>query len=86
MKFGEYMCVNADGDAPNLASMELGMESFNDATRNIAEETGVPLIDLEAVVPKTGEYFLDDVHYTKKANALVAKSIHEFLESSQLLD
>jgi lysophospholipase L1-like esterase len=86
VKFGKFMCVTSDGEAPNLASMALGMKNFNDATRKIAKEAGVPLIELAAALPKTGEYFLDDVHYTEKANAVVARSIHDFLANSRLLE
>jgi hypothetical protein len=86
LKFGKFICITSEGEAPNLASMTLGMKRFNDAARKIAEEAGIGLIDLEAVIPKTGEYFLDDVHYTEKANAPVAKTIREFLASSPLLE
>ncbi len=66
---------------PNVVSMENGMNFFNMSTREIAERYKVPLIELEANIPKTKEYFFDDCHYTKKGNELVANIILIFLSS-----
>ncbi len=52
-----------------------GMQKYNQATIDIANERGVHLIDLEKAIPKTLEYFYDEVHYTKKAFDAVAKFI-----------
>ena len=64
---------------PNIESMIRGMRAFNSATAETAEKYGVPLIDLDAGVPKSADYFLDDVHYTASGNALIAKLISDYL-------
>lgn len=84
--FAKNFCVNRQRQAPNLESMATGLGRFNDAVREIADEHGVPLLDLEAKIPKTLEYFVDDVHYTAAGNALVAESIAEFLVTNELLN
>ncbi|MBN1186254.1 MAG: SGNH/GDSL hydrolase family protein [Bacteroidales bacterium] len=71
---------------PNVRSMERGMNLFNAATKMVAEQHQVPLIDLEMKVPKTKQYFLDDCHYTAEGNALVAQTVFEFLIEYHLLD
>ena len=58
---------------------EAGMRLFNDKTKSIAREYHVPMIDLEKVVPKSGEFFVDDIHYTDKGNAVIAHEITAFL-------
>ena len=46
----------------------------------------VPLVDLEAHVPKNQNYFFDDCHYTKKGNQKVARTIFEFIKSKKLIE
>ena len=38
---------------------------YNDVTRQVAAETGSPLIDLASTMPHAPESFTDMVHYTK---------------------
>ena len=62
-----------------------GMEAYNEAVRQVARDRGVVLVDLESAVPKTLEYFYDDVHYRDKAFDLVADYVAENL-SPELLE
>jgi len=75
-----------DGRFPDLASMVRAMRSYNAATREVATRVGVPDLDLDAAVPKTGEYFIDDCHYTEAGNRRLAEAVFTFLRSSSLLD
>lgn len=52
-----------------------GMQDYNQKIREIAEERGVILIDLENKVPKSLDYFIDDVHYSERAFGLIADYI-----------
>ena len=61
--------------------MVTGMNLFNDATRRLGRELGVPVIELEPAIPKTTEYFRDDCHYTREGNALVAETVFQHLIS-----
>ena len=81
--FHKYLCV-ADGRRPDVMSMARGMAMFNAATRDVAEAYGVPLVDLDSAVPKTGEYFLDDCHYTEAGNRRIAETIFTFLEKHDI--
>lgn len=63
-----------DGKRPSLKSMIDGMAAFNDATRQIAHDSQVRLVDLERLMPKTTEYLYDDVHYTKAGNELIGNA------------
>jgi lysophospholipase L1-like esterase len=57
-----------------------GMRLYNDKIREIAKTNdGVALIDLELHVPKTLDYFYDDVHYTSEAYDIIAPYIAEKL-------
>jgi hypothetical protein len=60
-----------DGKRASLKSMIDGMRTFNDATRQIAHEAQVRLVDLERMMPKTTAYLYDDIHYTKAGNELI---------------
>lgn len=49
-----------------------GMKLYDDAIRELSKQEGVYLIDLETEIPKTIEYFADDVHYRDAAFPMVA--------------
>ena len=69
----------------SLATARRAMASYNGAVRRIAIEEGVRLIDLESEVPKTLEYFSDDVHYRDRAFDKVAEGVARGLEAGDLL-
>jgi lysophospholipase L1-like esterase len=55
---------------------------FNDRIRRVADRLDVPLVDNDALIPKTTEYFGDNVHYTEKGAELVARNFHSFFKAS----
>ena len=56
----------------SLAVARTGMERYNESTRELARDNDAILIDLEKAVPKTLQYFLDDVHYADETFDLIA--------------
>jgi len=82
--FAERFCVE-DGVYPDFPSMVDGLASFNDVTREVAGECGVPLIDLEQSIEKSTENFLDECHYTAKGNGRVATALTQALLTSGVL-
>ena len=68
------------------ASMKRGIEMFNNATRDLARRKGVPLADMENAVPKTLDYFTDEVHYTAKGTSILASKMVEEIIRSGLVD
>jgi lysophospholipase L1-like esterase len=63
------------GKCASASSMRRGMEQFNAKTRQIAASLGVPLVDVEAALPKSLEYMYDDVHYTPRGNTLIGHTV-----------
>jgi len=57
-----------------------GMSAYNDAIRQLAEAEGYGLVDLETAIPKTLEYFSDDVHYRAKTFDLIAEHVSKRIE------
>ena len=53
------------------------LNMYNDKIREVAIKQQVLLIDLEKAIPKSLEYFRDDVHYQDKAFDLISKFISE---------
>lgn len=76
----------SNGEKPSIASMIAAMELFNGVSERIAAETGTRFVDLERVVPKTLEYFYDDVHYTRPGNAAVAQAFLEAILDWGIVD
>ena len=73
------------GKHASLASMTAGMALYNDATRALAREQDVLLVDLDRQVPKTTEFMYDDVHYTRQGNELIAKEVGDALIAAKLI-
>lgn len=69
----------SDGQAPGIGTMLRGMEIYNEATRRVASEMGVELIDLERIVPKELEFLYDECHFTAKGAELVAQAVSNHL-------
>ncbi|MBS2099091.1 SGNH/GDSL hydrolase family protein [Carboxylicivirga linearis] len=63
-----------------------GMEKYNQLVRTLANEQKVVLVDLESVVPKTLEYFTDEVHYTDAAYPLIKAEIARVLMEEKLIN
>jgi lysophospholipase L1-like esterase len=82
--FAPLLCAD-HGTCPSLAAMTQAMEIYNAAARDIASDNHVPFIDFAAAVPKTTEYFGDDVHLKKKGNAVLAQKAAEAIEAAGLV-
>lgn len=63
-----------------------GINKYNDAVRTLEKEMNIPLIDLEKVVPKSLEYFYDDVHYQSKTYDLISSYLADTLQNLLYLD
>jgi hypothetical protein len=74
-----------DGAYPDLSSMQQGMILFNSATRQVATQHGIPLLELDAAIPKTMDYFRDDCHYTPEGSRAVAAALHAFIREKNIL-
>lgn len=55
------------------------LEAYNDVTRTLARERGVPLIDLARQMPKSRLYYYDFFHFNNEGSALVADLVYRQL-------
>jgi hypothetical protein len=83
--FAPLLCAEA-GTCPSLGAMTFAMDSYNAAAREVAAKSGATFIDFAEAVPKTAEYFTDDVHLTKRANAILAARAAEAIVSAGLVE
>ncbi|HEX5070892.1 MAG TPA: SGNH/GDSL hydrolase family protein [Vicinamibacterales bacterium] len=79
--FAPLLCAD-HGTCPSLTAMTQGMAAYNAAAREIAATRKVPFIDFASAVPKTREYFSDDVHLKKAGNAVLAQKAAEAIEAA----
>ena len=82
--FNKRLCLR-DHIYPDIASMRDGMDLFNRTTIRVAAKFGVPLLDLDAAVPRNEKFFVDDCHYTEAGNLRVARLVYRFLTHNELL-
>ncbi len=67
-----------------IETVRNGMEQYNNALKKIARQHNLFLIDLDKEIPKSLEYFYDEVHYNDITFPIiaqfVAKELNNFLE------
>jgi lysophospholipase L1-like esterase len=64
---------------PTPGSMMRGMEAYNNAVRQTAQDLEVELIDLDKEIPKTLENMYDHVHFSVKGSEKVGDVIAHYL-------
>lgn len=83
LDFGRVFCSRQISawniEMPSPESLARAMAAYNEVTRKVAREEAVPLVDLSAVVPRTLDYFVDDVHHTPLATALISNQVANVL-------
>ena len=86
--FPSTFCVTPRGpwtrEVPSPGSMSRAIDAYNGTTTRIALEEGVELVGLADRIPKTLEYFGDDVHYTPQGAARVAEEVARAVENRPL--
>ena len=82
--FAPLLCAD-HGTCPSLSAMTQGMAIYNAAARDIAAARHVPFVDFASAVPKTREYFADDVHLKKAGNVVLAQKAAEAIEDAHLV-
>jgi lysophospholipase L1-like esterase len=60
---------------PSTGSMAAAMDAYNGVVLRVAEEEGVEAVDAASVIPRSLDYFGDDVHYTEQGAAALAESV-----------
>jgi lysophospholipase L1-like esterase len=58
---------------------------FNEAIKRISRRLNVAWVDNNGLIPKTTEYFGDNVHYTDKGAQVVARNFYHVLNHSGLI-
>lgn len=57
------------------------LELYNNATKEIAENTGTYIIDLANKMPKDSVYFYDGIHYTNEGAEEISQIVYEGLKN-----
>jgi lysophospholipase L1-like esterase len=65
--------------------MDEALGLYNDAMRDVAKEHDVPLYDLAAVMPKSLQYFYDDVHFNVKGAFTAGTALASFILENNLI-
>ncbi|KIE18478.1 hypothetical protein DS62_10405 [Smithella sp. SC_K08D17] len=55
------------------------MRKLNNLIKRTAEKQNVVCVDINNLIPKTPEYYADELHYTDKESELIAKKLCESL-------
>jgi len=61
------------------ASMDSALQRYNAETLKVGAEQNVPVFDLAAVLPKSREYFYDDLHFNVRGASAAAALLARFL-------
>jgi lysophospholipase L1-like esterase len=68
-----------DGKTYREDLMDEALESFNNAMRQLGLEHSVPVYDLARQMPKSLEFFYDDVHFNVKGAQTAGKGLASFI-------
>lgn len=85
LEFAFHFCTEKNGSHPNHTSMLEAMNKFNSTAQKVAQSSNVFFVDAEKEIPKTLDYFRDDVHYTIKGAAVMAHAIAEAIVQYKLI-
>jgi len=55
--------------------MREGMQRYNTAAAQLADQTQIPFVDLAGSIPKTPDFFYDDMHLSPSGSKVTAKSL-----------
>lgn len=78
-----WMTTDFNGNFYSLDIMIEGMNRFNAKMLEVCRENSdIFCIDLEKEIPKTLDYFYDDVHFNEKGSMLVAEKIESYLKGN----
>ncbi len=67
------------GEAYREDLLEAAMERYNEALRGVAQMQNAPMLDLAAALPKSLDYFYDDVHFNVRGADTTAALLANFL-------
>lgn len=65
--------------------MDQALEALNDQMRAVAAEESVPIYDLAKAMPKTLEFFYDDVHFNENGARRAATELAALITDKQLI-
>ena len=77
---------DVQGAVYSETNMHAALESLNDVMRDLAREHEVPLYDLTRDMPKSSEYFYDDVHFNIRGAQDAAIGLARVIEAQDWLD
>ena len=83
--FAPIFCAE-NGRYPSMNAMIRGMTLFNETARSVADAEHVPFIDFAGTVPRTAQFFSDDVHLRPAGNRLVAERAVDLIEQMHLIN
>ena len=63
------------------ADLDAALERYNDAMRRAAAASGAPVFDLARSIPKTADFFYDDVHFNVAGADTAAAMLARFIVS-----
>lgn len=66
-------------------SMDTALTAVNGVMIDVARERDVPVLDLARSIPKSTEYFIDDVHFTVKGAKEIGTQLASFILGKGLL-
>jgi lysophospholipase L1-like esterase len=65
--------------------MDKAMESLNDVTRQLSNKNSIPIYDLAMTMPKSLDFFYDDVHFNVKGADIAGKQLASYILRQNLI-
>lgn len=81
-----YIKPGAKASEQAKADFAAHVQYFNDRLREMCFKQGIPMIDLDRLIPKTKRLFYDDYHFTEYGARFAAQIIAEYLAETNLFE
>jgi lysophospholipase L1-like esterase len=76
---GQWHWMTGDSVRYREPALDAAMRLYNRAMLGVGREQGVPVLDLAAAVPKSMDYFYDDVHFNVRGADTAAALLARFM-------
>lgn len=87
--FHHEFCTWEEGSQvfyPTYQAMHRAMHTYNATTRQVAANLNVPYVNADSALPRTLDFFNDDVHYTDAGSSRLAELVAETILEGKYLE
>ena len=80
-----HWMLHCNGKTYREDFMDEALEALNEVMRQVSIEQAIPIYDLAKLLPKSLEFFYDDVHFNVRGASIVGEDLGKYILQSKLI-